>query len=109
MTINYIGQKVVVSVSLDELARNPEQVIAALASRGFGVTTSVHARAYFEKFIHACMKMALPMYLVAESMGMVEGEAAFCMVICRLPGGSPVLITLFLINRFFQAFACQGR
>ncbi|MBS7798633.1 DUF927 domain-containing protein [Enterobacter roggenkampii] len=77
MTINYIGQKVVVSVSLDELARNPEQVIAALASRGFGVTTSVHARAYFEKFIHACMKMALPMYLVAESMGMVEGEAAF--------------------------------
>jgi hypothetical protein len=28
------------------------------------------------------MKMALPMYLVVESMGMVEGEAAFCMVIC---------------------------
>jgi hypothetical protein len=36
MTINYIGQKVVVSVSLDELARNPEQVIADLASKGFG-------------------------------------------------------------------------
>ncbi|MCX8984888.1 DUF927 domain-containing protein [Citrobacter portucalensis] len=77
MTINYIGQKVVVSVSLDELARNPELVIADLVAKGFGVTTSVHSRVYLERFIHACMKMALPMYLVAESMGMVEGEAAF--------------------------------
>jgi hypothetical protein len=33
MTINYIGQKVVVSVSLDELARNPELVIADLAAK----------------------------------------------------------------------------
>jgi uncharacterized protein (DUF927 family) len=77
MTINYIGQKVVVSVSLDELARNPELVIADLVAKGFGVTTSVHSRVYLERFIHACMKMALPMYLVVESMGMVEGEAAF--------------------------------
>lgn len=77
MTINHIGQKVVVSVSLDELARNPELVIADLVAKGFGVTTFVHSRGYLERFIHACMKMALPMYLVAESMGMVEGEAAF--------------------------------
>jgi hypothetical protein len=38
MTINYIGQKVVVSVSLDELARNPNWSLRiwlpkALASR----------------------------------------------------------------------------
>jgi hypothetical protein len=105
MTINYIGQKVVVSVSLDELARNPEQVIADLASKGFGVTTSVHSRAYFERFIHACMKMALPMYLVVSLWGWSKEKQPFCMVICLSPGGSPVLITLFLRNQLFQAFA----
>jgi hypothetical protein len=36
-----VDRKVVVSVSLDELARNPELVIADL--KGFGVTTSVHS------------------------------------------------------------------
>ena len=58
---------------------NPDSVIGSLTAQGFGIPMTVKTKELLAQFLQACMKqaLALPTYLVADSMGFVPGKKAF--------------------------------
>jgi hypothetical protein len=107
MTINYIGQKVVVSVSLDELQETRNWSLRiwlpkALASRRLFIQGFTLRGLSMRRWRCQCIWWW-------SLWGWSKEKQPFCMVICLSPEGSPVLITLFLRNQLFQAFALLAR
>ncbi|KAA0554157.1 DUF927 domain-containing protein [Citrobacter braakii] len=79
MTINHAGQYVCAEISLSNVTLNPDSVIGSLTAQGFGIPMTVKTKELLAQFLQACMKqaLALPTYLVADSMGFVPGKKAF--------------------------------
>lgn len=79
MTINHAGEFVCAEISLSDVTVNPDNVIAYLAGKGFGISSTIRAKELLAYFLQACMKksLALPTYLVADAMGFVPGKKAF--------------------------------